>query len=91
MSWFCFVHWLLPLVHSYYGDRDAVDGEEETPFSFMSLAPGNNAVKLRIERVMFAQGPNVLISVTSVLVLMISMALLLQSALFSIVCRVLIV
>ena len=47
------------IVHAFYSDENAVEGEEETKFSLFDLGHKvNHAVLLRMERALFAVGPN---------------------------------
>jgi predicted RND superfamily exporter protein len=48
------------IVHAFYSDENAVPGEENTPFAPVSFG-SNEAVKLRMERALFAMGPNVIL------------------------------
>ena len=54
------------IIHAYYSDENAVEGEEETRFQVISFM-NNNAVKLRMERALFAMGPNVILAASSTL------------------------
>lgn len=49
------------IIHAYYTDENAVEHEEETPFAPIACGE-NEAVKLRMERAMFAMGPNVIMA-----------------------------
>ena len=57
-------HWLLPPIHAFYGDRNAVEGEEEVSFRLVSFSAGEN-VKLRFLRVACATYPNILSSMAT--------------------------
>lgn len=75
------VHWLLPLVHAYYSDQNAVEGEENTRFRLLSFKAGEN-VRLRLDRALFASAPNQLVSVSILFVLLFCVASLAQSEVF---------
>ena len=48
------------IIHAYYSDENAVEHEEDTPFTPFTFNSENEAVRLRMERALFAMGPPVI-------------------------------
>jgi hypothetical protein len=56
------------IVHAYFTDENAVEGEEDVPFVPIYLGAENEAVRLRLERALFSMAPNVMLGGATTLV-----------------------